>query len=103
MVAVGTALAGGPPHRSKRAGLRHWAPASGTNVEAHTGPGMHDAGARKPSFSKPVHALPVEAMALAAAPQRPVPVPDDLVPEGLHRFDVAGHGVVNEVPSHHAR
>ncbi len=27
--AVGTALAGGPPHRSQRAGLPHWAPASG--------------------------------------------------------------------------
>jgi hypothetical protein len=26
-VAVGTALAGGPPHRSQRAGLPHWAPA----------------------------------------------------------------------------
>ena len=28
-VAVGTALTGGPPHRSQRAGLPHWAPASG--------------------------------------------------------------------------
>jgi hypothetical protein len=28
-VAVGTALAGGPPHRSQRAGLPHWAPTSG--------------------------------------------------------------------------
>ena len=28
-VAVGTALAGGPPHRSQRAELPHWAPASG--------------------------------------------------------------------------
>ena len=29
MVAVGTALAGGPPHRSQRAGLPHWAPTLG--------------------------------------------------------------------------
>ena len=28
-VAVGTALAGGPPHRSQRAGLPHWAPTLG--------------------------------------------------------------------------
>ena len=28
-VAVGTALAGGPPHRSQRAELPHWAPRSG--------------------------------------------------------------------------
>src|SRR6266540_5203100 len=33
-VAVGTALAGGPPHRSQRAGLPHWAPASGPGGEA---------------------------------------------------------------------
>ena len=29
VVAVGTALAGGPPRRSQRAGLPHWAPTSG--------------------------------------------------------------------------
>ena len=28
-IAVGTALTGGPPHRSQRAGLPHWAPALG--------------------------------------------------------------------------
>jgi transketolase len=42
-VAVGTALTGGPPHRSQRAGLPHWAPTSGVGVKAHTGPGMRDA------------------------------------------------------------
>src|SRR5205809_13256 len=29
VIAVGTALAGGPPHRSQRALLTHWAPALG--------------------------------------------------------------------------
>jgi hypothetical protein len=42
-IAVGTALAGGPPHRSQRAELPHWAPASGANVEAHLGIGVQDA------------------------------------------------------------
>jgi len=42
-VAVGTALAGGPPHRSQRAGLPHWAPTSGAGVEAHARPRMRDA------------------------------------------------------------
>ena len=46
VIAVGTALAGGPPHRSQRAGLPHWAPASGTSVEAHLRIGMPDAGGR---------------------------------------------------------
>ena len=29
LIAVGTALTGGPPRRSQRAGLPHWAPALG--------------------------------------------------------------------------
>ena len=44
MIAVGTALAGGPPRRSQRALLTHWAPASGGGVEAHVGEGMPHAG-----------------------------------------------------------
>src|SRR6266536_4112447 len=43
-VAVGTALAGGPPLRSQRAELPHWAPALGSGVEAHVGEWMLDAG-----------------------------------------------------------
>jgi DNA replication protein DnaC len=43
-IAVGTALADGPPHRSQRAGLPHWAPASGSGVEAHAGEGMPGTG-----------------------------------------------------------
>ena len=43
-VAVGTALAGGPPHRSQRAGLPHWAPALGSGGKAHFREGMHHAG-----------------------------------------------------------
>src|SRR5213078_1489076 len=41
---VGTAVAGGPPHGSQRAGLPHWAPPSGSGVEALVGPGVQDAG-----------------------------------------------------------
>ncbi|HWR47852.1 MAG TPA: hypothetical protein VN327_09630 [Pseudonocardiaceae bacterium] len=43
-IAVGTALAGGPPRRSQRAELPHWAPASGTGVKARFGEGVHHAG-----------------------------------------------------------
>jgi hypothetical protein len=42
--AVGTALTGGPPHRSQRALLTHWAPASGSGVEAHRREWMLHAG-----------------------------------------------------------
>jgi hypothetical protein len=34
MVAVGTAIADRPPPRSQRAQLTHWAPPSGSGVEA---------------------------------------------------------------------
>jgi hypothetical protein len=43
-VAVGTPVARRPPHRSQRALLTHWAPASGANVEAHSRPGMLNLG-----------------------------------------------------------
>jgi hypothetical protein len=43
-VAVGTGLAAGPRHRSRRAELPHRAPALGSGVEAHVRVGMHHAG-----------------------------------------------------------
>jgi hypothetical protein len=45
-IAVGTAVAGGPPHRSQRACLAHWALPLSSGVEAHAWPGMEDARAR---------------------------------------------------------
>ena len=41
-VAVGTAVASRPPHRSQRAGLPHWAPALGGGGESLLGPGVQD-------------------------------------------------------------
>ena len=43
-LAVGTAVADSPPHRSQRALLAHWAPPLGASVEAGVGPGMGDLG-----------------------------------------------------------
>jgi hypothetical protein len=68
VLAVGTAVAGGPPRRSQRALLAHWAPPLGTGVESVVGPGMHDAGFGEPSDDEAVHAFPVQAAALAATP-----------------------------------
>ena len=100
--AVGTALAGGPPHRSQRARLTHWAPASGTNVETGVWVWVQHAGRWQPPFREAGDAFPGRARALAAAPQRLVPVPGHLGVESPDRVDVAGHGVVGVVPSHHA-
>jgi hypothetical protein len=103
VIAVGTALASGPPRRSQRALLTHWAPTLGAGVEALFGPGMRKARGLEPSGREAVHPSPVHARALAAAPKRPIPVPRRLGAEGRHRVDVAGHGVVGEVTPHHAR
>jgi transposase-like protein len=43
-IAVGTALAGGPPRRSQRALLTHWAPALSGGVKARVGEGVFHAG-----------------------------------------------------------
>jgi hypothetical protein len=43
-VAVGTALSGRPPHRSQRAGLPHWAPASGQTRRRCSGYGCMSRG-----------------------------------------------------------
>src|SRR6266496_5390003 len=80
-VAVGTALAGGPPHRSQRAEFPHWAPASGSSGKACLRVGMQDSGRWEPSGRQAVHPFPVQAVALTAAPERLQPVPGDLSPE----------------------
>src|SRR6266478_9290655 len=103
LIPVGTALAGGPPDRSRRAGLAHRAPALGPGGEAHAGVGTHDAGSGQPLLLDPAIALPGHAMALASAPERLDPMPPDLVAEGRDQIDVAGHGVVVEVSPQHAR
>ena len=82
VIAVGTALAGGPPHRSQRAELPHWAPASGPGGECGTRVGAHDAGRRQPCRSDPVVPVPSHSVTLAATPKRLEPVPPDLVTEG---------------------
>ena len=74
MIAVGTDIAASPPHRSKRALLAHWAPASGGGVEPSIREGVQHAGRWQPLGPETAHALPVQSRALAAAPQRSVPV-----------------------------
>jgi len=70
LIAVGTALAGRPPHRSERAALPHSALALGSDVEPLLGPGMQDARPRYPALGKRVHAHPGHPAGLAASLQR---------------------------------
>jgi hypothetical protein len=102
-IAVGTALADGPPHRSQRAGLPHWAPASDANVEARFWIGMQDAGRGQPPGEEAFHTLPFKPVTLTAAPKRMQPQPPDLAAERADRPAVAGHRVVLQMASYHAR
>ena len=68
MIAVGTDVAAGPPHRSQRALLTHWAPASGIGVEPSIREGVQHTGRWQPLGPKTAHAAPVQTRALAAAP-----------------------------------
>jgi hypothetical protein len=90
LIAVGTALAGGPPHRSQRALLTHWAPALGADAKARVGKGMHHAGGRQPSGREAVHPCPSDPRALAAALKRLMPDPGHLGPEGRNRARLPG-------------
>jgi hypothetical protein len=80
-VAVGTAIARRPPHRSRRAELPHRAPASGHDVEPPVGTGMPEFGAGQPTFHDPHHSPPRQPVSLASSPQAPQPVPDHVVVE----------------------
>src|ERR1700756_2195176 len=99
MLAVGTAVAGGPPHRSQQALLTHWAPPLGASVEAGGGPGMRDLEERKPSISQAPHPLPGQSCALAATPKRNEPVPHSLGTECVERPLIARHAVIVGVPA----
>src|SRR6266566_76197 len=98
---VGTVLTGGPPHRPERAGLPHSVLTLGTNGKALGRVGVKDAGWRQPLLGQPIHSLPGRVVRLAATAERLEPVPRDLIVELLDGFEVAGHGVVRVVPSHH--
>jgi hypothetical protein len=63
-----TALSGGPPHRSQRAGLPHWALASGSGCQAHVRVGMHHTDLREPSSRVPAHPFPGNPSTLATSP-----------------------------------
>ncbi len=69
MVAVGTQVTLRPPHRSQRALLTHWAPASGSNVQAQVWIKMIDPWGRYPTGKYPLHPVPIQLVSLTSAAQ----------------------------------
>ena len=87
-------------HPGQRARLTHWAPDLGSGGESLLRPGVGVVGAREVPVREAAHPVPVHPGLLAATPKRCSPEPDDLVTERADLVDVAGHGVVREMPAH---
>src|SRR6266436_9258146 len=78
MVAVGTAVADRPPHRSRRALLTHRAPPSGSGVETVTWPWMQYPDRREEAVGGAGELLPAHECTLAASFERLEPTPSHL-------------------------
>ncbi len=65
--AVGMPVARHPPHRSQRAALPHWAPASGHNAKSFVRIRMIDTGDRELFVHVAVHAVPLDVAFVAAS------------------------------------
>ena len=99
-VAVGTALAGGPPHRTRRAELPHRALALGNNAQALHRIGVMELGFREPPLRNLVHLLPGGAMALTAPPQRAALQPNVPITKHAQHDQIARDPVVTVMPAH---
>ena len=100
-VGVGTMVAHSPLHRSQRALLTHWAPASGDDAKSPQRIGVANAGRWQPSSDVTLHALPGHTRLLATSPQRAKPQPNDTVSEEADSSVVHGHTVVPHVACEH--
>src|SRR3990172_11210713 len=89
-----------PLHRSQRAGLPHWALASGDNAKSPQGIGMANARRGQPAPNEPPHPLPGDPSGLATPPQRTTPESPNLETEREQRRAVHGHPVVPQMPLH---
>src|SRR6202158_2220012 len=90
LVAVGTAIADRPPHRSRRALLTHRAPPSGSGVEAVTGQWVQYPDRREEAVGEAGELLPAHKCTLAAPLERLEPAPSHLVEVPPQAWAVSG-------------
>src|SRR5712671_715262 len=100
-VAVGTAIADRPPHRSRRALLTHRAPPSGSGVETVTWQWMQYPDRREEAVGGAGELLPAHECALAASFERLEPTPSHLVEVPPQARAVSGNGIVVQMPFEH--
>src|SRR5712672_1064771 len=100
-VAVGTAIADRPPHRSRRALLTHRAPPSGSGVETVTWQWMQYPDRREEAVGGAGELLPAHECTLAASFERLEPTPSHLVEVPPQARAVSGNGIVVQVTSWH--
>src|SRR3989338_11539529 len=89
-----------PLYRSQRAGLPHWALASGDNAKSPQGIGMANAWRGQPAPDEPPHPLPGDPGGLATPPERTTPESPDLETKRVQRRAVHGHPGVPQMHLH---
>src|SRR5215467_77521 len=102
-VAVGTALASGPPHGSVREEFPHTALTSGLcDGQSLVGIRMQNARGREPVANQPCHVLPTPAAKLLTAPsQNAKPDAAHLVAEPAQAKTVTRYRMIVEPPPNH--
>jgi hypothetical protein len=102
-VAVGTALASGPPHRSVREGLPHTALTSGScDDQPLVGIWMQYPRGREPVANQPCHVLPTSATKFLTTPsQNAKPDAAHLVAEPAQTRAVSRYRMIVEPPPNH--
>src|SRR5438552_7404395 len=90
-----------PLHRSGRALLTHPAPALGHDAKSPERIRVMQRGRWQPAVSQTDHLLPGQSPRLAATPQRPVPVTNDVKAKRRQRVLIGRHSVVPVVSPNH--
>src|SRR6266567_4498260 len=100
-IAVGTVIAGRPPHGSRRTELPYRALALRHDGKQHRRRRMYDAGVRYPPLNQAMHPFPPHRALLAASRQRSVPVAAHFVAKPCNSPPVAGDTVVLAVTTYY--
>src|ERR687894_2571684 len=83
-----------PPHRSQRAALPHWAPASGHHAKTFLGIRVIDADGRYPLAHQALHTFPGDAAFLTATREASLPEPRRLHLKPLQGLEIERYAII---------